>query len=207
MSWTALPNAVSVVFGKALVCGRVPALAGATGRADGFAGAGVVVGAGFSLASLSGLLGAGLLAAGAAECVAFTWPAVTFAPDAAPALQPARAAASSPPATATWTLTSRLSTKEEFTPAGSWSVAAVSNVVGCWQTGVMAVAGPGGADPVSSGAALDGFSTATRAWFEGAFAVPTQAQAQAWRAIGKGDDTLVIAPTGSGKTLAACLWV
>jgi ATP-dependent Lhr-like helicase len=61
-------------------------------------------------------------------------------------------------------------------------------------------------DPVSSAAALEGFSTATRAWFEGAFAVPTQAQAQAWRAIGKGDDTLVIAPTGSGKTLAAFLW-
>jgi ATP-dependent Lhr-like helicase len=60
--------------------------------------------------------------------------------------------------------------------------------------------------PVSSAEALDGFSTATRAWFEGAFAVPTQAQAQAWRAIGKGDDTLVIAPTGSGKTLAAFLW-
>ncbi|HEY5018135.1 MAG TPA: DEAD/DEAH box helicase, partial [Streptosporangiaceae bacterium] len=59
---------------------------------------------------------------------------------------------------------------------------------------------------MSSADALDGFSTATRAWFEGAFAVPTQAQAQAWRAIGKGDDTLVIAPTGSGKTLAAFLW-
>ena len=40
----------------------------------------------------------------------------------------------------------------------------------------------------------------------GAFAAPTQAQAQAWRAIGKGEDTLVIAPTGSGKTLAAFLW-
>ncbi|HEY7260594.1 MAG TPA: DEAD/DEAH box helicase [Trebonia sp.] len=60
--------------------------------------------------------------------------------------------------------------------------------------------------PVSSADALDRFSPATRAWFEGAFAVPTQAQAQAWRAIGKGDDTLVIAPTGSGKTLAAFLW-
>jgi ATP-dependent Lhr-like helicase len=59
---------------------------------------------------------------------------------------------------------------------------------------------------VSSGAALDGFSAATRAWFESAFAVPTQAQAQAWRAIGQGADTLVIAPTGSGKTLAAFLW-
>jgi len=53
---------------------------------------------------------------------------------------------------------------------------------------------------------LDGFSPATRAWFEGAFAAPTQAQAQAWQAISKGQDTLVIAPTGSGKTLSAFLW-
>src|SRR5580693_2099027 len=96
------------------------------------------------------------------------------------------------------------------------------NVGGWGQTGRMAGkgsaaaggAGSGGSGgrPVSSGAALDGFSTATRAGFEGAFAVPTQAQAQAWRAIGgrdtggKGADTLVIAPTGSGKTLAAFLW-
>ncbi|MGH3186026.1 MAG: ATP-dependent helicase, partial [Streptosporangiaceae bacterium] len=55
-------------------------------------------------------------------------------------------------------------------------------------------------------AALDGFSAATRAWFEGAFAEPTRAQAGAWQAIGKGEDTLVVAPTGSGKTLAAFLW-
>ena len=54
--------------------------------------------------------------------------------------------------------------------------------------------------------ALSGFSPATRDWFSGAFAAPTQAQAQAWAAIGKGDNTLVIAPTGSGKTLAAFLW-
>jgi ATP-dependent Lhr-like helicase len=59
---------------------------------------------------------------------------------------------------------------------------------------------------VNSAEALDGFSAATRAWFEGAFEVPTQAQAQAWRVIGKGEDALVIAPTGSGKTLAAFLW-
>ncbi len=69
-----------------------------------------------------------------------------------------------------------------------------------------------GQPPVSSAEALDGFSPATRAWFEGAFAVPTQAQAQAWRAIGwegpggERNDTLVVAPTGSGKTLAAFLW-
>ncbi len=54
--------------------------------------------------------------------------------------------------------------------------------------------------------ALDGFSSATRAWFDGAFAEPTPAQSGAWRAIGKGEDTLVVAPTGSGKTLAAFLW-
>jgi ATP-dependent helicase Lhr and Lhr-like helicase len=61
--------------------------------------------------------------------------------------------------------------------------------------------------PLTSTAdALDGFSPATRAWFDGAFAEPTQAQAGAWRAIGKGEDTLVVAPTGSGKTLAAFLW-
>jgi ATP-dependent Lhr-like helicase len=60
--------------------------------------------------------------------------------------------------------------------------------------------------PVTGTDALDGFSPATRAWFEGAFAQATQAQAGAWRAIGKGEDTLVVAPTGSGKTLAAFLW-
>jgi ATP-dependent helicase Lhr and Lhr-like helicase len=53
---------------------------------------------------------------------------------------------------------------------------------------------------------LDGFSEATRAWFGDAFAEPTPAQAQAWAAIGRGENTLVIAPTGSGKTLAAFLW-
>jgi ATP-dependent Lhr-like helicase len=52
----------------------------------------------------------------------------------------------------------------------------------------------------------DQFSAATRAWFEGAFAEPTQAQLGAWQAISGGQDTLVVAPTGSGKTLAAFLW-
>jgi ATP-dependent helicase Lhr and Lhr-like helicase len=60
--------------------------------------------------------------------------------------------------------------------------------------------------PVTGADALEGFSAATRAWFEGAFAEPTRAQIGAWRAIGKGEDTLVVAPTGSGKTLAAFLW-
>ena len=53
---------------------------------------------------------------------------------------------------------------------------------------------------------LEGFSAITRDWFSSAFAAPTQAQAQAWAAIGKGENTLVIAPTGSGKTLSAFLW-
>ena len=48
-------------------------------------------------------------------------------------------------------------------------------------------------------------SPATRAWFAGAFAEATAAQAGAWEAIARGDDTLVVAPTGSGKTLAAFL--
>ncbi len=61
-----------------------------------------------------------------------------------------------------------------------------------------------GTGPAQTG--LGGFSTATRAWFEGAFAAPTLAQAQAWGAISRGEHTLVIAPTGSGKTLAAFLW-
>src|SRR5438132_77319 len=69
-----------------------------------------------------------------------------------------------------------------------------------------AAGGPGPGSPMTGDEALEGFSPATRAWFDGAFAEPTQAQAGAWRAIGKGEDTLVVAPTGSGKTLAAFLW-
>jgi len=54
--------------------------------------------------------------------------------------------------------------------------------------------------------ALERFSAATRAWFEGAFERPTPAQAGAWEAIAAGKDALVVAPTGSGKTLSAFLW-
>ena len=53
---------------------------------------------------------------------------------------------------------------------------------------------------------MEGFSAVTRDWFTAAFAAPTEAQAEAWAAIGKGENTLVVAPTGSGKTLAAFLW-
>ncbi len=53
---------------------------------------------------------------------------------------------------------------------------------------------------------LERFSPATRTWFAGAFAAPTEAQTGAWEAISRGDHALVVAPTGSGKTLAAFLW-
>ncbi|PBC77517.1 ATP-dependent Lhr-like helicase [Streptomyces sp. TLI_235] len=57
----------------------------------------------------------------------------------------------------------------------------------------------------STADALAGFAPATRAWFTGAFSAPTAAQAEAWAAIGRRTDVLVVAPTGSGKTLAAFL--
>ena len=53
---------------------------------------------------------------------------------------------------------------------------------------------------------LERFSPATREWFSGAFAAPTEAQSGAWKAISAGSHALVVAPTGSGKTLAAFLW-
>nr|WP_152209928.1 DEAD/DEAH box helicase [Bifidobacterium cebidarum] len=52
---------------------------------------------------------------------------------------------------------------------------------------------------------LNLFAEPTRQWFMHAFGRPTEAQDQAWPAIGSGDNVLVIAPTGSGKTLAAFL--
>ncbi|MDH6576517.1 ATP-dependent helicase [Kitasatospora sp. MAP5-34] len=60
-------------------------------------------------------------------------------------------------------------------------------------------------DPLDGADPLAGFAPATRAWFTGAFSAPTRAQAEAWAAIGRGTDVLVVAPTGSGKTLAAFL--
>ena len=52
---------------------------------------------------------------------------------------------------------------------------------------------------------LERFSPLVRDWFRASFAEPTPAQAGAWDAIGRGENTLVVAPTGSGKTLAAFL--
>ena len=53
---------------------------------------------------------------------------------------------------------------------------------------------------------LEGFSPATRRWFEASFEAPTPAQAEGWPAISTGANTLICAPTGSGKTLTAFLW-
>ena len=53
---------------------------------------------------------------------------------------------------------------------------------------------------------LSQFNAATRDWFNGAFAGPTPAQAQAWPAIASGEHVLISAPTGSGKTLASFLY-
>jgi ATP-dependent Lhr-like helicase len=53
---------------------------------------------------------------------------------------------------------------------------------------------------VVSDDALAPFSPATRAWFTGAFAAPTEAQRGVWQAVAAGQHALVDAPTGSGKT-------
>ncbi|GHD00565.1 ATP-dependent helicase [Zhihengliuella salsuginis] len=53
---------------------------------------------------------------------------------------------------------------------------------------------------------MDRFTPATREWFAGAFAAPTEAQSGAWDAVSRGENALVVAPTGSGKTLSAFLW-
>lgn len=53
---------------------------------------------------------------------------------------------------------------------------------------------------------LELFSNSVRHWFADAFGAPTAVQAEAWQAIARGENALVIAPTGSGKTLAAFLW-
>ncbi len=52
-------------------------------------------------------------------------------------------------------------------------------------------------------AALQDFHPACAGWFRHCFGAPTDAQAQAWPAIRRGEHTLIAAPTGSGKTLAA----
>ena len=53
---------------------------------------------------------------------------------------------------------------------------------------------------------LASFTPEVRNWFTRSFERPTEAQAQAWPAIARGENVLLSAPTGSGKTLAAFLW-
>lgn len=52
---------------------------------------------------------------------------------------------------------------------------------------------------------LSQFHPTVRAWFEAELGAPTPAQREGWRAIHRGEHTLIAAPTGSGKTLAAFL--
>src|SRR5215212_5316361 len=52
---------------------------------------------------------------------------------------------------------------------------------------------------------LSSFHPVISTWFADRFGSPTDAQAQSWPAILRGEHTLVAAPTGSGKTLAAFL--
>src|SRR5689334_7285949 len=49
------------------------------------------------------------------------------------------------------------------------------------------------------------FHPVLQQWWASRFAEPTEAQLEGWRAIRRGEDTLIAAPTGSGKTLAAFL--
>jgi len=53
---------------------------------------------------------------------------------------------------------------------------------------------------------LSPFSPEVRRWFEASFEGATPAQAEGWKAIASGANTLICAPTGSGKTLASFLW-
>jgi ATP-dependent Lhr-like helicase len=53
---------------------------------------------------------------------------------------------------------------------------------------------------------MNHFTAATRRWFSGAFAGPTDVQQRGWERIAAGEHALLIAPTGSGKTLAAFLY-
>jgi len=53
---------------------------------------------------------------------------------------------------------------------------------------------------------LDLFAAPSRAWFQSAFAAPTEVQERGWLEVAAGRHTLMTAPTGSGKTLAAFFW-
>jgi ATP-dependent helicase Lhr and Lhr-like helicase len=61
-------------------------------------------------------------------------------------------------------------------------------------------------DAPTADAALELFHPITAAWFRAVFEGPTAPQREGWRAIARGESTLILAPTGTGKTLAAFLW-
>ena len=54
--------------------------------------------------------------------------------------------------------------------------------------------------------ALQFFHPVTAAWFRAVFEQPTAPQRLGWPAIGRRENTLILAPTGTGKTLTAFLW-
>jgi ATP-dependent helicase Lhr and Lhr-like helicase len=54
--------------------------------------------------------------------------------------------------------------------------------------------------------ALALFHPVTAAWFRAVFEQPTAPQRLGWPAIGRRENTLILAPTGTGKTLTAFLW-
>src|SRR5271166_5736215 len=201
----ALRKASESVSGKARVCGRAPA-PGATGRE---AGDGVALACGTALpAGRAGGCVCGDLVSVALALVAGGVGAGEPVPHPASRAAMMSAAASGTrrdhPMKSPATSRSRSECSRDYCTADRnvggtrhyGNMAGESPVTGSHMTG----------SPMTRDGALDGFSPATRAWFEGAFAEPTQAQAGAWRAIGNGEDTLVVAPTGSGKTLAAFLW-
>src|SRR5580704_4225941 len=195
----ALRKAAECVLGKTWFCGSLPA-PGATGSATG------PVGRGVGVAVARGLDGVSV------GCWAVPVVPTCVGEDDGdePALHPASsaaaitAAASGARRATLMLLPPRLPRRFECSrdycrPRLCRRVA--ENVGGAGQYGSMEEE-----SPLTGAEALEGFSAATRAWFEGAFAEPTRAQSGAWQAIGKGEDTLVVAPTGSGKTLAAFLW-
>src|SRR5271157_825012 len=198
-------KAAESVRGKVRVCGRAPA-PGATGRE---AGDGVALACGTALpAGRAGGCVCGDLVSVALALVAGGVGAGEPVPHPASRAAMMSAAASGTrrdhPMKSPATSRSRSECSRDYCTADRnvggtrhyGNMAGESPVTGSHMTG----------SPMTRDGALDGFSPATRAWFEGAFAEPTQAQAGAWRAIGNGEDTLVVAPTGSGKTLAAFLW-